>query len=141
MSTDPAAFLAVMVASGGLTTAFLRQAVVGGPTNDARFYRAFAQTVCVLGGVLALLGPGGLVPPLRVGVAFAALNGLFGAAAFILFSRGLETVEASTGKPALVVSMVVAATLGFLLLGETASAKKLGGIVLVGVAVYLLAGE
>jgi len=137
----PTAFLAVMVASGGLTTAFLRQAVVGGPTDDARFYRALAQTACVLGGVLLLLGPEGLVPPARVGVAFAALNGLFGAAAFILFSKGLETVEASTGKPALVVSMVVAATLGILLLGETASAKKVGGVALVGVAVYLLAGD
>ncbi len=138
--TDPTVFLAVMVASGGLTTAFLRQAVVGGPTDDARFYRALAQTVCVVGGVLVLLGPDGLVPPLRVGVVFAALNGLFGAVAFILFSKGLETVEASTGKPALVVSMVVAAALGFLLLGEAASARKLGGIALVGLAVYLLAG-
>jgi drug/metabolite transporter (DMT)-like permease len=138
--TDPTVFLAVMVASGGLTTAFLRQAVVGGPTDDARFYRALAQTVCVVGGVLVLLGPDRLVPPLRVGVVFAALNGLFGAVAFILFSKGLETVEASTGKPALVVSMVVAAALGFLLLGEAASARKLGGIALVGLAVYLLAG-
>jgi drug/metabolite transporter (DMT)-like permease len=138
--TDPTVFLAVMVASGGLTTAFLRQAVVGGPTDDARFYRALAQTVCVVGGVLVLLGPDRLVPPLRVGVVFAALNGLFGAVAFILFSKGLETVEASTGKPALVVSMVVAAALGFLLLGEATSARKLGGIALVGLAVYLLAG-
>lgn len=138
---DPTVFLTVMVVSGGLTTVLLRQAVVGGPTDDARFYRALAQTVCVVGGVLVLLGPDRLVPPLRVGVAFAALNGLFGAAAFILFSKGLETVEASTGKPALVVSMVVAAALGFLLLGEAVSPRKLGGIALVGLAVYLLAGD
>ena len=138
---DPTLFLAVLMASAGLKTVFLREAVVGGGTDEARLYRAVAQTVCVFAGVAVLLGPDGLVPPLEVGVAFAALNGLFGAAAFIMFSKGLETVEASTGKPALVVSMVVAATLGIVLLGETASAKKLAGVGLVGVAVYLLAGE
>jgi drug/metabolite transporter (DMT)-like permease len=136
----PELALAVTVTSGGLATVLLRQAVVGGRTDEARFHRAAAQTVCVLVGVLVLLGPAGLLP-LGTGAAFAALNGAFGAVAFILFSKGLETVEASTGKPALVVSMVVAAGLGILVLGEGVSAPKLAGIGLVGTAVFLLAGE
>jgi transporter family protein len=134
-------FLAAMVLSGGTATVLLRQAVVNGLTDEARFYRAFAQTVCIVAGIVVVLGPDGLVPPVTAGSGFAALNGAFGGLAFIFFTKGLETVEASTGKPALVVSMVVAVLLGIVVLGEAVTVDKLLGLVLAGIAIYLLTSE
>lgn len=133
--------LVVMILSAGTSTVLLRMAILRGGTDETRFFRALFQTLLVVGGVVVLLGPAGALPPPRIGVAFAALNGAFGGIAFILFTKGLETVEASTGKPALVVGMVVTVGLGIVVLGESVSARKLLGVALAGVAVYLLSGR
>lgn len=143
-AVPPVVFLVVMVCSAGASTVFLRLAIVqDGRVDEARFHRALSQTVLVVGGVGLLLtgrlanGP----VPATAGMTYAALNGAFGGIAFILFTRGLETQEASRAKPALVVGMVVPVTLGVVLLGEAATLRKAAGVALAAVAVYLLAGD
>jgi drug/metabolite transporter (DMT)-like permease len=140
----PVVFLVVMVLSAGASTVFLRLAIVqDGRVDEARFHRALFQTVLVVGGVGLLLAgrlANGPIPAVS-GMTYAALNGAFGGIAFILFTRGLETEEASRAKPALVVGMAVPVTLGIVLLGEVATLRKAAGVVLAAIAVYLLAGN
>lgn len=136
-----ALYLALTVLGFGVGTVLLRMAILAGRTDDARFFRTLVQTLFVFAGVALVVGPSGFGVPLRAGTGFAALNGVLSAVAFILYSKGLETVEASTAKPVLAGGLVVSVSLGILVLGESASARKLVGIALAGLAVVLLAGE
>jgi drug/metabolite transporter (DMT)-like permease len=92
-------------------------------------------------GVFVMKGLAGFRFRASPGVAFAALNGALGGVAFILFSKGLESVEVSRAKPAMVVGMVVPVVLGFALLQEPMTPRKAIGVVLAGVAVYLLSAD
>jgi drug/metabolite transporter (DMT)-like permease len=134
-----AIMLVVVLLAGGASTVLLRLSILSGGAGGARFYRALFQTVFIglsVGAVVAVSG----VPTMGSGLGFAALNGVFGGVAFILFTAGLENVEASTAKPALVVSMLVAVALGIFFLGESLTARKIAGVGFAMVAVYLLAG-
>ena len=137
----PLGLLAILVVllAGGASTVLLRYSVLAGGADGARFHRALFQTIFVFGSVAVVIAVAG-VPQLGSGIGFAALNGVFGGVAFILFTAGLEEVEASTAKPALVVSMLVAVALGVLVLAEPLTATKGAGIVLAVAAVVLLAG-
>lgn len=140
MNPGPIA-VAVMILSLGATTVFLRLAIDHGSVDDARLLRSSFQTLAIVIGVLAVQGMGGFHVPLRPGVAFAALNGALGGVAFILFSKGLESVDVSRAKPAMVVGMVVPVVLGVALLREPMTPRKAVGVVLAGVAVYLLSSD
>ena len=131
--------LVVVLLAGGASTVLLRMSILSGGAAGARFYRALFQTLFVVGSVGAVVAISG-VPTVGSGLAFAALNGVCGGVAFILFTAGLADVEASTAKPALVLSMLVAVGLGVLVLAEPLTLKKVGGIALAMVAVVLLAG-
>ncbi|MFW6376401.1 MAG: EamA family transporter [archaeon] len=131
----------VMICSLGATTVFLRLAIDHGSVDDARLLRASFQTLAIVVGVAAVKGPAGFHVVLRPGVAAAALNGALGGVAFILFSKGLESVDVSRAKPAMVVGMVVPVVLGFALLQEPMTARKAVGVVLAGLAVYLLSSD
>jgi drug/metabolite transporter (DMT)-like permease len=134
-------YLGLTVAGYGGSTVLLRKAILDGRTNDARLYRTLVQTVLVAVAFVAVAGPGGFAVPVNAGALFAATNGALSGLAFVLYSRGLETVEASTAKPALASGMVVSVTLGILVLGESVSARKVAGVALAGLAIYLLAGD
>lgn len=134
-------YLAVMVLSGGAATALLRAAILDGDTDRARFHRALTQTLAVCLAALVALSTGRASPEPSAGILYAALNGLLGGGAFILFTKGLETTEASAARPALVVMTAVAVAVGILLLGESASAGKIGGALLAMAAVVLLSGD
>ena len=140
MNVGPIA-VAVMILSLGATTVFLRLAIDRGSVDDARLLRASFQTLAIVVGVAAVKGSAGFHVVFRPGVAAAALNGALGGVAFILFSKGLESVDVSRAKPAMVVGMVVPVVLGFTLLHEPMTTRKAAGVVLAGVAVYLLSSD
>jgi drug/metabolite transporter (DMT)-like permease len=140
MNLGPIAVV-VMICSLGATTVFLRLAIDHGSVDDARLLRSSFQTIAIVIGVLAVQGSGGFHVTLSPGVAFAALNGALGGIAFILFSKGLESVDVSRAKPTMVVGMVVPVVLGFALLQEPMTPRKAAGVVLAGVAVYLLSSD
>lgn len=140
MNVGPIA-VAVMIVSLGATTVFLRLAIDHGSVDDARLLRASFQTLAIVVGVAAVKGATGFHVVFRPGVAAAALNGALGGVAFVLFSKGLESVDVSRAKPAMVVGMVVPVVLGFTLLQEPMTARKAAGVGLAGVAVYLLSSD
>jgi drug/metabolite transporter (DMT)-like permease len=140
MNVGPIA-VAVMILSLGATTVFLRLAIDRGSVDDARLLRASFQTLAIVVGVAAVKGSVGFHVVVRPGVAAAALNGALGGVAFIVFSKGLESVDVSRAKPAMVVGMVVPVVLGFTLLQEPMTVRKAAGVVLAGVAVYLLSSD
>jgi drug/metabolite transporter (DMT)-like permease len=116
----------------------LRYAVLTGRADGARLHRSLLQTVFVVIAVALVFAVGRRpIMDLR-GAGFAALNGTISGVAFILFSTGLEDVEASTAKPALVLSMLVAVVLGVVVLAEPVTLRKTSGVLLAVVAVYLL---
>ena len=131
----------IMILSLGATTVFLRVAIDRGSVDDARLMRSAFQTIAIVVGVFAVKGLSGFRLHASPGVAFAALNGALGGVAFILFSKGLESVEVSRAKPAMVVGMVVPVVLGFALLHEPMTVRKAIGVVLAAVAVYLLSSD
>ncbi|MFQ3295230.1 MAG: drug/metabolite transporter (DMT)-like permease [Halobacteriales archaeon] len=140
MNLGPIAVV-VMICSLGATTVFLRLAIDYGSVDDARILRSSFQTLAIVIGVLAVKGISGFHVKLSPGVAFAALNGALGGVAFILFSKGLESVDVSRAKPAMVVGMVVPVVLGVALLQEPMTVRKAAGVILAGVAVYLLSTD
>lgn len=130
--------LALAMLAYGSSTVFLRYAVLLGGADGARVHRSLMQTVFVVVAVALVFAVGGR-PAMDVrGAGFAALNGTFAGVAFILFSTGLEEVEASTAKPALVLSMLVAVVLGIVVLAEPLTLRKAVGVAFAVVAVYLL---
>ncbi|MFB6310682.1 MAG: EamA family transporter [Salinirussus sp.] len=130
--------LALAMLGYGSSTVLLRYSVLVGGADGARFYRALLQTVFVVLAVGAVILVGSRPRMDGLGAFYAALNGIFGGLAFILFTAGLEDVEASTAKPALVVSMLVAVVLGIVVLAEPLTLRKAIGVALAAVAVYLL---
>lgn len=131
------ALVLAMVAYGS-STVFLRYAVLVGGADDARLHRSLLQTLFVVLAVALVFAVGGRPTMDLRGAGFAALNGTFAGVAFILFSTGLEDVEASTAKPALVLSMLVAVVLGVVVLAEPVTLRKVVGVAFAVVAVYLL---
>lgn len=137
--TDPGLVaLALAMLGYGSSTVLLRYSVLAGGADGARFYRALLQTVFVVLAVGAVVLIGTRPAMDLRGAAYAALNGVFGGLAFILFTAGLEDVEASTAKPALVVSMLVAVVLGVAVLAEPLTVRKVAGVALAALALYLL---
>lgn len=134
-------YLIFMILSLGVTTIFLRLAILKNGVNNARFYRATAQTLIVVFAVLLVAGGSEFTISLRGSLVFPAMNGVLGAGAFILFCSGLETIEASTAKPMVIISTITSAVLGILILGESFTIQKLVGIVLAVIAVALLSYE
>ena len=132
--------LVLLLLAGGASTVLLRLSVLAGGSDAATFYRALAQTVFVFASVAVVVAVGG-VPDVGAGVPWAALNGAVSGVAFILFAAGLEDVEASTAKPILVVTMLVGVALGVALLAEPLTTRKLAGVGLAVIAVYLLADQ
>lgn len=130
--------LALAMLGYGSSTVLLRYSVLAGGADGARFYRALLQTVFVVLAVGGVVLSGGRPAMDFPGATFAALNGVFGGLAFILFTAGLGDVEASTAKPALVVSMLVAVVLGVAVLAEPVTLRKAAGVALAVLAVYLL---
>ncbi len=130
--------LALAMVAYGSSTVFLRYSVLVGGADGARLHRSLLQTVFVIVAVALVFAVGGRPAMDLRGAGFAALNGTFAGVAFILFSTGLEDVEASTAKPALVLSMLVAVVLGVVVLAEPVTLRKFVGVALAMVAVYLL---
>jgi drug/metabolite transporter (DMT)-like permease len=125
----------------GLSTALLRAAIVTGTTDTARLLRVSIQTAIVFAGVAlggtVLLFDGSL----RGGSIYPVLNGLLSGVAFISFSKGLESVDASTAKPLLTIATVVAVGLSVLFLGDRLTPRTVAGIAFAIGAVYLLTSE
>lgn len=136
----PAAVLVAIVCFGA-STAFLRAAILDGTTDTARFLRVGVQTAIVFAGVSVVGAAAVLADATRYGAVYPALNGLLSGAAFVSFSRGLESAEASTAKPLLAVGTIVSVVLGILLLGEQLTPRKAAGIAFGIAAVYLLTSE
>jgi drug/metabolite transporter (DMT)-like permease len=130
--------LALATLAYGSSTVFLRYAVLAGGADGARLHRSLLQTVFVVIAVALVFAVGGRPGMDLRGAGFAAINGTVAGVAFILFSTGLEEVEASTAKPALVLSMLVAVVLGVVVLAEPVTLRKVAGVGLAAVAVYLL---
>ncbi|MEF8874932.1 MAG: EamA family transporter, partial [Candidatus Thermoplasmatota archaeon] len=108
---------------------------------QARFFRAFMQTVIITAAFIALYGLMNLTGSLSIQIIYPAINGVFGAAAFIMFCKGLKTVGASTAKPMMVLATITTASLGVVLLEESLFISKVVGILLAVVAVILLSSE
>ncbi len=134
-------YLVTLILSLGLTTIFLRLGILKDGLNQARFYRAVGQTLIVVFAVIIVTGFTGLSIPMSHNIIYPALNGVLGAGAFILFCSGLETVDASTAKPIIIISTITSVILGIILLGETVTVEKVAGIILAVIAVALLSYE
>ncbi len=134
-------YLILAVISLGFTTIFLRLGILKNGLNNARFYRAITQTLIVVFAVILVTGVNGLSIPRTTGIIYPALNGVLGAGAFMLFCSGLETVDASTAKPIVIIATITSVILGIVILGESFTIEKLVGITLAVVAVGLLSHE
>lgn len=131
-------YLIGLILSLGMTTIFLRLGILKNGLNNARFYRALAQTLIVVFAVIVVTGTRGFSIPMNTDIIYPVLNGILGAGAFILFCSGLETVDASTAKPMIILSTITSAILGIIILGESFTVEKAVGIVLAVLAVVLL---
>lgn len=134
-------YLLATIVGFGASTAFLRVAIRDGPTDTARLVRISFQTIIVLAAVLAVGAASILADSMQYGAVYPALNGLLSGFAFIAFSKGLESTDASIAKPLLAVGTMVSVVLGILLLGEYLTLRKAAGIVIGIAAVYLLTTE
>lgn len=134
-------YLVGLILSLGSSTVLLRLSILTKDVNYARFFRSLFQTIFVFLGVILLLGFSILSLPRKIGILFSALNGVFGGCAFIIFCRGIKTVDASVAKPFMVLATIITVTLGIILLGESLTLKKGLGICLAIVAVVLLSAR
>jgi len=114
--------LVVVVLGFGTSTAFLRAAISSGTTDTARLLRIAFQTLVVFAGVSVAGVSSTVTSSVNPGAVYPVLNGALSGVAFILFSRGLESMEASVAKPLLAVGTVVSFALGILVLGEQLTA-------------------
>ena len=133
-------FLIGAVLCHGIKTVFLRLGILEGSVNKARFVRALFQTFLVIFVASFFRSPSFAIP-FKFEIIFPILNGLLGGFAFVAFCKGLEMVEASTAKPILAIRMAVPVALGVMVLGETMTLKKGLGIVMAGLAVFLLSSR
>lgn len=136
-----ALYLLATVVGFGASTALLRVAILDGETDTARLVRVAFQTAVVLAAVLAVDAASILSDSMQYGAVYPALNGLLSGFAFIAFSKGLESTDASIAKPLLAVGTIVSVALGILLLGEHLTLRKSAGILIGIAAVYLLTTE
>jgi drug/metabolite transporter (DMT)-like permease len=136
-----ALYLLATVVGFGASTALLRVAILDGETDTARLVRVAFQTAVVLAAVLAVDAASILSDSIQYGAVYPALNGLLSGFAFIAFSKGLESTDASIAKPLLAVGTIVSVALGILLLGEHLTLRKSAGILIGIAAVYLLTTE
>jgi drug/metabolite transporter (DMT)-like permease len=134
-------YIAVVILGFGSSTAFLRVAIVRESTDLARFTRVGWQTAVVLLGVALVGATSTFGRALQPDAIYSVMNGFLSGLAFICFSKGLESTEASTAKPLLSVATVTTVLLGVVVLGEVLTPRKIGGIVLAIVAVYLPSTE
>lgn len=131
-------YLGGIIFSLGSSTVLLRLSILKKGVNYARFFRVLFQTVFVFLGVFLYLGSSVLSIPRNIGLLYSAVNGICGGCAFILFCKGLKTVDTSVAKSFMVVATIISTALGVLLLGESCTLKKMIGISLAIVAVLLL---
>lgn len=131
-------YLILLILSLGMTTIFLRLGILKNGLNNARFYRAAGQTLIVVFAVILVTGTSQLSLSMNSNLFYPALNGILGAGAFILFCSGLETVDASTAKPMIILATITSVILGIVILGESFTVEKLVGVLLAVVAVALL---
>ncbi len=98
----------------------------------------FGAAAVALVPVLALTSPGWLLT--ARGAAVTAYLGLVTTvAAYLLYGYGLRTIAAPAAVTLGLAEPVVAALLGVIVLGERLTAAALGGLVLVGAAIVILA--
>lgn len=134
-------YLIALVFSLGLSTVFLRVGVLKKGVDQTRFFRALLQTVIVFSAVVIIFGLVNLADSISLQIVYPAINGIFGAAAFILFCKGLKTVGASTAKPMMVLATITTAGLGVVLLNESLFLLKVIGIFLAIISVLILSSE
>ncbi|MBS3816815.1 MAG: DMT family transporter [Candidatus Thermoplasmatota archaeon] len=134
-------YLLGLILALGLSTVFLRLGILKKGVDFTRFFRAVMQTAIIFSTVIFLYGLVGLSITLNLDIIYPALNGIFGAVAFILFCRGLENVGASRAKPMMVLATITTVTLGVILLNENLFLSKMIGILLASLALILLSTE
>lgn len=134
-------YLIGLIFSLGVSTVFLRLGILKKGVNYTRFFRSILQTVIIFTAVFVLYGSIGISIPLNQDIIYPALNGIFGAFAFILFCRGLNSVGASTAKPMMVLATITTVILGVFLLNESFFLSKAIGIALALGALVLLSYE
>jgi DME family drug/metabolite transporter len=98
----------------------------------------FGAAAVALVPVLALTSPGWLLTVRGVTVT-AYLGLVTTVAAYLLYGYGLRTIAAPTAVTLGLAEPVVAALLGVVVLGERLTAVALGGLILVGLAIVILA--
>ncbi len=134
-------YLIGLILSLGLSTVFLRIGILKKDADQTRFFRSLMQTVIISTAVIALSGLTDIAASISYQIVYPAINGIFGALAFILFCRGLKTVGASTAKPMMVLATITTVALGVVLLNEGLFLSKITGIFLAIIAVVLLSSE
>lgn len=134
-------YLIGLIFSLGLSTVFLRLGILKTGADRTRFFRALMQTVVISTAVVAFYGLTNIAASISFQIIYPAINGMFGAVAFILFCRGLKTVGASTAKPMMVLATITTVGLGVILLDESLFVSKIIGILLAIVAVIILSSE
>jgi DME family drug/metabolite transporter len=98
----------------------------------------FGAAAVALVPVLALTSPGWLLT-VRGATVVAYLGLVTTVAAYLLYGYGLRTITAPTAVTLGLAEPVVAALLGVIVLGERLTAAALGGLLLVGLAIVILA--
>lgn len=125
----------------GVKTVLLRAGILHGGTNNARMSRSLAQTVTVLLIIYVALGTSGFAVPGTFEIIYHIINGCFGGLAFILFCKGLESIEVSTARPLLSFRMIIPVSLGIIILEEALTLEKALGIIFAFTAIILLTSE
>jgi transporter family protein len=125
---------------GGATAILAKVGVAGIDSNLATFYRTlvvlvFAALVVSLRGDWASLGSVS-----ARSLTFLTLSGLATAASWLCYYRALQLAPASRVAPIDKLSVVVAVSLGVLLLGEPMSARLAIGAVLIVIGTLVIAG-
>jgi bacterial/archaeal transporter family protein len=125
---------------GGATAILAKVGVAGIDSNLATFYRTlvvlvFAALVVSLRGDWASLGSVS-----ARSLTFLTLSGLATAASWLCYYRALQLAPASRVAPIDKLSVVVAVSLGVLLLGEPMSARLAIGAVLIVMGTLVIAG-
>jgi transporter family protein len=125
---------------GGATAILAKIGVAGIDSNLATFYRTlvvlvFAALVVSLRGDWSSLGAVS-----ARSLTFLTLSGLATGASWLCYYRALQLAPASRVAPIDKLSVVVAVSLGVLLLGEPLSARLVVGAVLIVIGTLVIAG-
>jgi transporter family protein len=125
---------------GGLTAILAKIGIAGIDSNLATFYRtlvvlAFAALVVSLRGDWS-----SWVAVSARSWTFLALSGLATGASWLCYYRALQLAPASRVAPIDKLSVVIAVTLGILVLGEPVNTRLLVGAALIAVGTLVIAG-